>query len=46
MAEKSVFFGKLCADVTRALEQGIPCLIVGYGNSRISLHEQGSRHDA
>lgn len=32
MAEKSVFFGKLCADVARALEQGMPCLIVGYDN--------------
>jgi hypothetical protein len=32
LAEKSVFFGKLCADVAQALEQGMPCLIVGYDN--------------
>jgi hypothetical protein len=32
LAEKSVFFGKLCAELARALEQGMPCVIVDYDN--------------
>ncbi|CAN5727505.1 hypothetical protein BH11PSE7_BH11PSE7_04540 [soil metagenome] len=32
LAEKGVFFGKLCAELAQALEQGVPWVIVDYDN--------------